>query len=412
MDKLFLKNELVTGYNLTPDGVVAYIALRTIMDESIPLYNKTNSVDCVSINRMAYSLIGARETYEKALLDALQRGVYELVNSNALAIVQDLCSRTSYEFLIDFTNMYLDVENDNFVIIYPDEVRKILTCNEIMKKKISMLKYYVALISTFNWSKNMSHIQNMPNLQGKIGAMPIEYIALQADISSRTCIRYNDILSNIKMIYVYKSNDKIKFDDSLKQINNCYSRYEDRELCRLYASNYENAMGYQHKIVKTRKKKEQADNNRRLAQIYNRICDGHGDSYDNATIREVYLYVQNMNKYIQSEIDEKYRQEYMTESDKAWVEKLKLKLRDMSVFEQFDFLNGEPKVSDDQWGEPDSMEHDFSVEEMLDMPAVSEFQPDLAKVTDSDLQSEGDKPKTDGRIFDHETVSQNSPKRY
>lgn len=282
MDKLFLKNELVTGYNLTPDGVVAYIALRTIMDESIPLYNKTNSVDCVSINRMAYSLIGARETYEKALLDALQRGVYELVNSNALAIVQDLCSRTSYEFLIDFTNMYLDVENDNFVIIYPDEVRKILTCNEIMKKKISMLKYYVALISTFNWSKNMSHIQNMPNLQGKIGAMPIEYIALQADISSRTCIRYNDILSNIKMIYVYKSNDKIKFDDSLKQINNCYSRYEDRELCRLYASNYENAMGYQHKIVKTRKKKEQADNNRRLAQIYNRICDGHGDSYDNA----------------------------------------------------------------------------------------------------------------------------------
>ena len=102
----------------------------------------------------------------------------------------------------------------------------------------------------------------------------------------------------------------------------------------------------------------------------------------------------------------------MTESDKAWVEKLKLKLRDMSVFEQFDFLNGEPKVSDDQWGEPDSMEHDFSVEEMLDMPTVSEFQPDLAKVTDSDLQSEGDKPKTDGRIFDHETVSQNSPKRY
>ena len=60
---------------------------------------------------------------------------------------------------------------------------------------------------------------------------------------------------------------------------------------------------------------------------------------------------------------------------------------DLSVFPDY-VVNGDPKVSDeaDDWGEPDSMEHDFSVEEMLDMPTVSEFQPDLAKETDSDLQ--------------------------
>lgn len=38
VDKLFLKKDLVTGITLTQDGVLAYIALRTIMDESITYY--------------------------------------------------------------------------------------------------------------------------------------------------------------------------------------------------------------------------------------------------------------------------------------------------------------------------------------------------------------------------------------
>ena len=68
MDKLFLKKDLVTGCKLTQDGVLTYIALRAIMDQSIPLYNKTSVVDCISVNRMAYALIGSQEKYEKVFL--------------------------------------------------------------------------------------------------------------------------------------------------------------------------------------------------------------------------------------------------------------------------------------------------------------------------------------------------------
>ena len=78
MDKLFLDKELVTGVSLTQDGVLAYIALRTIIDESIPLYNGTSSVDCISLNRLSYALVGSQEKYEKVFLDSLQRGIYEL----------------------------------------------------------------------------------------------------------------------------------------------------------------------------------------------------------------------------------------------------------------------------------------------------------------------------------------------
>lgn len=376
MDKLFLKKNLVTGITLTQDGVLAYIALRTIIDESIPLYNKTSTVDCVSVNRMAYVLIGSQDKYEKVFLDSLQRGIYELQLAEALTILQDFSTKVSYEYLLDVSKMYLDTEKENFIILFPEEVHKILTCKEVMKKKISILKYYVALISTFNWSKDMNYIEGIQNLQGKIGCMSIEYIAEQAGmLSQRTCIRYNEVLSEIKILYIYKSNDKIRENDKLKQIKNCYSRYVDKDVCELYASSYENYRGVRHKIVITKKKKEQADNNRRLAQIYNRICDGYGDAYDEPIIRKVQKYIINKNKTLQEEIDGKYAQEYyqkeghLTDSDERWVKRLSDQIKDESVFEKFDFLK-----DSDNWGEPVSMEQDFTIEEILDMSVMGEVQ--------------------------------------
>ena len=369
MDKLFLKKDLVTGFNLIQDGVLAYIALRIIIDESIPLYNKSSTVDCVSVNRMAYTIVASQEKYEKVLLDSLQRGIFELQLANVIQILQDFSTKTSNEYLIDFSGMYLDTEKEQFITIFPNEIHIILGCAEIMKKKISMLKYFVAVVSTFNWSKNMR------KLQGRIGTMSMEFIALQADISPRTCIRYNEILSKIKIIYIYKSNDKVRDGDKLRQIKNCYSRYADKEICEDYASNYENWYGVKHKILLTQKNKEQADNNRRLAQIYNRICEGYGDTYDKETIRKVQKYITNKNRTLQQEIDAKRAQEYMTDSDRRWVEKLEFQIKDESVFEQFDFLK-----ADDNWGEPVSMEHDFSIEEILDMPTEGEVQMNLTNI--------------------------------
>lgn len=386
MEKLFLNKDLVTGNTLTVDGVVAYVALRTIIDESIPLYNKSTSTDCISVNRLAFSLIGAMD-YEKALTDALVRGIAELEGGKWISICKDFSTKAGYEYVLDVSNLYLDTEKDKFVIVSPNEVYKIMTCKEVMKKKISMLKYYIALVSTFDWS-----------LESKIGHVSQQYIAEQADNSVRTCQRYNEILEDMKMIYVYKSNDKVRVNDKLKQIKNCYSRYEDMAECEAYASNYENMYGTQHKIVVSKKNKEQADKNRRLGAIYNQICFGNTD-YDEATIKAVYKYIVNKNKALQKEIDEKYEQPYyqqkgtLSYSDEAWVEKLESQKREVSIFEQFDFLNSQ-SVSSDQWGEPDPM-IDFSIEEILDMPTVSE-------VTVCDLDIETEEIDIDSLLGDEE----------
>lgn len=150
---------------------------------------------------------------------------------------------------------------------------------------------------------------------------------------------------------------------------------------KIYYCNHENWYGVQHKIVMTQKNKEQADNNRSLAQIYNRICDGYGDDYDETTIRKVRKYVANKNKTLQEEIDRKYAQEYyqeegrLTDSDARWVEKLRSQIKDENVFEEFDFLK-----NNDNWGQPVSMEQDFTMEEILDMSTECEVQKNLANI--------------------------------
>ena len=326
MDKLFLSNELISNNTLTQDGVLAYVALRNLMNKSIPLYNKTLSIDCISVNRLAYLLVGEMK-YEKSLTDSLKKGIYELESCDLISIRKDLSTKNNYEFILELNNIYLETEKDKFIIIYSDDVYKIMTCSEKMDKKIRMLKYYITLICTFDW-----------NLDRKIGHMSQEHIAKQSSISIRTCQRYNDILVNMKIIYIYKSNDKIVVNNELKQIKNCYSRYEDKDICEQYAEKYENMYGIQHKVIKTKNKKQQEDNNRRLAQIYNRICNGHADEYDTNTIKDVHTYIINKNKELYKKYDDAVANGYTGE---CYMKQIK----DEKIFDQFDFLKVESDSS-------------------------------------------------------------------
>lgn len=242
-----------------------------------------------------------------------------------------------------------------FVKMFVEEIQQILLLEESIKKKMSLLKYFIVICSTFNWSKDMG------KYQGKISGMSLEYFADLTGISSKTCNRYNIILEKNHLLFVYRSNDKMKnFDGTMRQINNCYSRYCDKELCIAYATDYENRYGYEHKIVQTRKNKEEADKNRRLAAIYNRICEGH--EYPIEVVREVQKYIRNKNQYLQKLIDEKKAQSYMAFSEKEWVARLESQLRDESVFLQAK-LESDCEFESNIWGEPNPL--DIFIEEAV-----------------------------------------------
>lgn len=341
--ELFLDKSFVTEDRFSADGVLVYVALRKIMDMDISLKNGTQTREYISINRMAFVLLGIQLKYEKAFLDALRNGLKEFEDSGLLEIIWKMDEKCGDEVIVDLKKLYLDTKEDLFVKVSDEEVLKILTMNEVMNKKITMLKYFIALVSCMDWSESMKFKLGLQNLQGKICHMPQSYLAQQADLSERTCQRYNDILVAQKILYIYKSNDKIRDGNSLKQINNCCSRYRDRELCEKYAAFYEGQMGFEHRLYATQKTKKDADQNRRLAQIYNRIKDGHVADYDETTVRQVYKYVDNKNQYLLGQIEDRKSQDREPIGDELGIEELQSQLRDMSVFDQYDFLQGKSR---------------------------------------------------------------------
>lgn len=348
--KLFLSKKWVTTNDLTVNGVLAYVALRKIMDNNILLKTKEDMTMCITVNNLAFSLIG-NEEYEKQFIDALRNGLEELATLGAIKVVRDLSIKQHYEAIIDLENLYLDTSKEEFIVVFDDELKKILLLDEAVKRKVSMVRYFIVLVGTMDWSMHVPK-----ECRGKVNHMPQSYLIELSNISEKTCQRYNDILSDNHIIYMYKTNDKIKYtsNNSLKQINNCYSRYSDRKLCLKYASNFEEEQGYAHKLIKTQKEKEQADNNRRLAQIYNQIASGNADKYDMDTIRDVYRYVSNKNKFLQKEITEIQKREHLSINQEYYLEQLQKQVRDLSVFPAHCIKElGKDK---DIWGETNSME--------------------------------------------------------
>jgi len=111
-----------------------------------------------------------------------------------------------------------------------------------------------------------------------------------------------------------------------------FNGFQPESIIKIIAWN----MGFQPLIAVSPKK--DADQNRRLAQIYNRIKDGHVADYDETTVRQVYKYVDNKNQYLLGQIEDRKSQDREPIGDELGIEELQSQLRDMSVFEQYDFL--------------------------------------------------------------------------
>ena len=352
---VFLNKEIVTSKNLSHNSVMVYVGLRMIMSRDMLWANGDSAIDSVSLVRIAYQLSKSEEI-EKSFLDAIKHGLEELTENHLITMKE-----IHKDYLIDFTQLHLDTSKNYFITAERFEVQAIMSSNEQTRKKVPLLRYFLAIVSTFN------HSDYMEELSGKVGGMSIDYIAKQACINNQmSCIRYNETLEKMHLIYVYRSNDKIKFGDSLKQINNCYSRYKDRDLCIHFATDYENLYGYTHGVVKTKKQKDEADNNRRLAAYYNQIC--MGTAYPVDTVREVKKYIHNKNVYLHSEIDSKLnpkRTAPLSYSEREYVDKLKAQLRDETPIDK---LLESLEATENQWGEPDPLDmgEDLSEEVVSD----------------------------------------------
>lgn len=356
---LFLNKETVTS-DMSDNALLAYVALRQAMSDSITIVDKSTTKMYVSSEQLCYNLT---DSFAAGYLSMIEKGIAEL-QDRELITVED-AGRHGWVF--DVEKLYLDTKKQYFVMVEDWEVKKILTCEQITycNKRVSLMRYFIALISTFDNSSSVEYGA------GKIGHMTIDFIAAQAHTSLRTAKRYNDELSDLKLIYIYRTNDKLLIDGKLKQIKNTYSRYKDKDICINFGENSE-SQGYIHQVVIPRKNKEQADRNRSLGAKYNALLNwytaGEEYKYDENTIREVYRYVDNKNKQLNELITEKEEQckrvGKVSESEQKYLDGLKEQLRDLDFLEEYKNVPAAKDESQEVWGDPLPVD-EWSDEELL-----------------------------------------------
>lgn len=352
-------------------------------EQEITVLAVLNGIQCskheylfTSIEEIAYTMTGRwidARNKDRQLHKNIRMGIQSLADKGIIKVINQ--SGENYVFSND--GLEVDTEKEKFIVVELWELQKIFSESN---KPFNVFTFFVGLVGTINNKTKEWHMSQ-------------DEIATNCRCSKRTVNSYLEQLEAMHLIYVYR-HKKRRADGTYHKLNNSYGRYADKDSVINAAQEYANTVECEDIMTKI--------DRRAIKLRYNAFCNGAKKYQDNpdaviALCNECKLYNKSLEvKPVEGSCDGEWKQG----------EPL-----DLSVFPD-DVVNGVPKISDDQWGEPDPL-IDFSVEEILDMP------------TDSDLQSEGGKPKMDSAkrlkisanasnsvpMYANETVSENLPKR-
>ena len=330
----------------------------------------------VSLNLLMYELFG-NCNYNRSDYKHIADGLSGLIENKLVSVVEKV---TSSEWIIDLSGLVIETKkkgNEHFTTITDEDLYFIMNyASENGKRgidRLAFVRYFINLIGSINFHQGIYLDAAGTKKTNFVGYMSQEYLYKLSGISKNTLIKFNDILENNEIIYFYHHNKNKQEDDgSYRAVTNHYGRYKDREAIIQFALQYENKKGIADKLTDAVSNRHKA-----LANMYRELVNGRGLNYSNNLIREIYNYIHKCNVEIQKSIDEKNAQKYLTDSDRRYIKKLEEKLRDEKVFAKYDFLFNKQKFSpscNDDWGEPDPLEKDYPVEEIINMPTMSDLQ--------------------------------------
>lgn len=367
---IFLDSKIIIDNTLSSDAVVAYTALRMIQNSNTNAYY-------VNMKLLAYQLSNNLMLGRK-YMERLSNGLNELIIKKYITI---LANNADKDYILDIGNLIIDNRSDEnrdktfFVVIKSEEIHKIMNLDSRLDK-FSVLRYFMCMLSTIN--HNATYYDVMGNAYYNfVGFMTNDYIGSLCGVTSYTTYdKYNHLLEDNEMIYIYRHSVLIRDEKGqLKNLPNHYGRYKDKELIIGYSVNRENFELGEESVDK------RADESRSLMQKYYCMVK-YGTEYSEKETKCIYRYVHYRNQ----QNEKKYKQEI--EKGYSGDEFLN-KIVPEEIFYKYEYLfindsaisgNGNTGsiVSDnDNWGEPVSMEYDFSVEEILDMPIEGEVQMNL-----------------------------------
>lgn len=277
-------------------------------------------IQCVTCNQLVYYLTGEVSQQRNRITDYVKCGINELEEKKIIIKQKEV----SKHYILDCYNLWIDTNSGNFTKIYFNEVQQIFKIKNV--NNFTLFRYFVFLMGTLVGEVTV-YLVNGEYKNGIVGNFTIDYIAEKVGISTRSAIEYNKILEKEKLLYVYRQKDfVIDEENNIKSLSNIYGRYCDMEYIETFANNQkEYKQSYRYK----KNNQEISNSKRRFAQMYQQLLKGKGENYTENEILDIYHYV----------IKENQKYERMYEKNKC--EDHLNKIRDVHIFDQYEFLKGE-----------------------------------------------------------------------
>lgn len=356
--KIFLLNNVIRDKTISDNGIMVYCYLKAIQRADMNYY-------AFSIDIMDYFFrhtfdIDTRDKkkYVDGLNDLEEHGLIRKINEK------------KYNFEYDLQPIYFDPTKTNkenrlwFTVVYTDELNAIMQINDkdFTGSKIKLIRYYVNVVSTFMHGKEWTYeLPDGSKTDGVIGFSSIEALSNISNINKDTVLTYNKILEKEKILYIYRAKDLMLINNELTGITNTYGRYKYKKFVIGEGEEHKAEYGHKKLAESIKHKTKKTTERKSLGAKYYNLVSGN-KLYDEKTIIDIYRYAVEYNRI--------HDDDYFYED----------KLKDLDFFEQFPFITEDclkekpkRKLPDDVWGEPDPLEKDFSIEEINNMPTLSDF---------------------------------------
>lgn len=356
--KIFLLNNVIRDKTISDNAIMVYCYLKAIQRADMNYY-------AFSIDIMDYFFrhtfdIDTRDKkkYVDGLNDLEEHGLIRKINEK------------KYNFEYDLQPIYFDPTKTNkenrlwFTVVYTDELNAIMQINDkdFTGSKIKLIRYYVNVVSTFMHGREWTYeLPDGSKTDGVIGFSSIEALSNMSNINKDTVLAYNKILEKEKILYIYRAKDLMLINNELTGITNTYGRYKYKKFVIGEGEEHKAEYGHKKLAESIKHKTKKTTERKSLGAKYYNLVSGN-KIYDEKTIIDIYRYAVEYNRI--------HDGDYFYED----------KLKDLDFFEQFPFITEDclkekpkRKLPNDVWGEPDPLEKDFSIEEINDMPTLSDF---------------------------------------
>ncbi len=327
--KLFLDKQLNTN-----DKETAILAILNGM------YSNKYDHLSTSVSLIGYEMTGkflkTSNKRERTIIDGIKDAIKTLIDKGIIEIID----KNNDNYVFSGKGLEVNSDQKKFVALEQWEMQSIF---EIANKPFNVFSFFCSLIGTVNNQTKEWHMSQD------------EMISLWG-YGKETVNDYLDQLEKMQLIFVYR-HKKRRANGTYQKLNNSYGRYCDKDAVIAEALKYSDTVECEDFV-------EKLDRRAIKLRYNNAYCEGakkYRNNFDAEVdlCRQCIAYNKSLKyKPVEGYYDGEYKQG---------------ELLDLSVFPD-EVRN----AVDDNWGNPVSMEHDFSIEEMLDMPTEGDVLSELA----------------------------------